>query len=252
MHDHISVDVRDGVQTIRFDRAEYGNALNAEMFDLAADAVSLAERNTSVRAVVVAGMPGMFTAGHDPAELRGFVEQGKFGEAPIRFMKTFATIDKPVVAAVDGLCAGIGTVLLLHCDFVVASEWSVFAAGCADIGMAPEGGASILAPLILGYHRAFELIVLGEQFDAQRALESGLINRVVAPEEVDDVAHACAASLASKPPEAVRTARRLMRGDRRDVLARINHEAASFADLLRSPAALDALALFTERATGDA
>lgn len=252
MHEQISVDVGDGVQTIRFDRAERGNALTAEMFDLAADAVALAERNTSVRAVVIAGMPGMFTAGHDPADLRRFVEDGAFGDAPIRFMKTFATIDKPVVAAVDGLCVGIGTVLLLHCDFVVASEWSVFSAGCADIGMAPEGGASLLGPQILGYHRAFELIVLGEPFDAPRALAAGLINRVVAAEEVDAVAHACAVSLASKPPEAVRMARRLMRGDRRDVLNRINHEAASFADLLRSPAALDALTLYTDRATGDA
>ena len=252
MHEHITVDVGDGVQTIRFDRPEFGNALTAEMFDLAADAVSLAERNTSVRAVLIAGMPGMFTAGHDPAELRRFAEQAKFGDAPIRFMKTFATIDKPVVAAVDGLCVGIGTILLLHCDFVVASEWSVFSAGCADIGMPTEGGASVLAPQILGYHRAFELFVLGEPFDAQRAAQSGLINRVVAPEEVDAVAHGCARALADKPPEAVRAGRRLLRGDRRDVLNRINQEATSFVDLLRSPAALDALKLFTERAGGNA
>jgi len=252
MHDHITVDVGDGVQTIRFDRPEFANALTGEMFDLAADAVALAERNTSVRAIVVAGMPGMFTAGHDPAELRKFVDQAKFGDAPIRFMKTFATIDKPVVAAVDGLCVGIGTILLLHCDFVVAGEWSVFSAGCADIGMPPEGGASVLAPQILGYHRAFELFVLGEPFDAQRALQSGLINRVVAPEEVDSVAHGCARALSDKPPEAVRAARRLLRGDRRDVLTRINQEATSFADLLRSPAALDALTLFTDRASGNA
>ena len=173
MTDHIAVDVRDGVQTIRFDRPEVSNALTGEMFDMAADAVALAERNTSVRAVVIAGMPGVFTAGQDAQELRKYVDQAKFGEAPIRFMKTFATIDKPVVAAVDGLCVGIGTVLLLHCDYVVASEWSIFSAPCADIGMPPEGGASLLAPLILGYHRAFELLVLGEQFDLHRALQSG-------------------------------------------------------------------------------
>ncbi len=134
---------------------------------MAADAVALAERDTSVRAVVMAGMPGVFTAGHDADDLRTYVDQAKFGDSPIRFMKTFATIDKPVVAAVDGLCVGIGTILLLHCDFVVASEWSIFSAPFADLGMPPEAGASLLAPaLILGYHRAFELLVLGEQFDA--------------------------------------------------------------------------------------
>ncbi len=179
MNDHIAVDVRDGVQTIRFDRPEKSNAITGEMFDQAADAVSLAERNTSVRAVLLAGMPGVFTAGHDAENLRTYVQQVKFGEAPIRFMKTFATIDKPVVAAVDGLSVGIGTILLLHCDFVVASEWSIFSAPCADLGVPPEGGASLLAPAILGYHRAFELLVLGEQFDTQRGLQSGLINRVV-------------------------------------------------------------------------
>ena len=165
MNDHIAVDVRDGVQTIRFDRPEKSNAMTGEMFDMAADAVSLAERNTSVRAVLLAGMPGVFTAGHDAENLRTYVQHAKFGDAPIRFMKTFATIDKPVVAAVDGLSVGIGTILLLHCDFVVASEWSIFSAPCADLGVPPEGGASLLAPAILGYHRAFELLVLGEQFD---------------------------------------------------------------------------------------
>lgn len=250
MNDHIAVDVREGVQTIRFDRPEMSNALNGEMFDMAADAVALAERNTSVRAVVMAGMPGVFTAGHESEDLRTYVEQVKFGDAPIRFMKTFATIDKPVVAAVDGLCVGIGTVLLLHCDFVVASEWSIFSAPCSDIGVPPEGGASLLAPAILGYHRAFELLVLGEQFDSQRALQSGLINRVVPAEEVDSAAFGYAKALAAKPPEAVRMARRLMRGDRRDVLTRINQEAASFVDLLRSPAAVDALTMFIDRKRG--
>ena len=247
MNEQIAVDVRDGVQTIRFDRPEVSNALSAEMFEMAAEAVALAERNTSVRAVVVSGMPGVFTCGHDADELRTYADSVKFGDAAIRFMKTFATIDKPVVAAVDGLCAGIGTVLLLHCDLVVASEWSIFSAPFADIGMPPEGGASLLAPMILGYHRAFELLVLGEHFDAQRGLESGLINRVVSPEAVDTVAFDCARALAAKPPEAVRMARRLMRGDRRDVLTRINQEASSFVDLLRSPAALDALTMFTQR-----
>ena len=247
MNDHIAVDVRDGVQTIRFDRPEKSNAITGEMFDMAADAVSLAERNTSVRAVLLAGMPGVFTAGHDAENLRTYAQNAKFGEAPIRFMKTFATIDKPVVAAVDGLSVGIGTILLLHCDFVVASEWSIFSAPCADLGVPPEGGASLLAPAILGYHRAFELLVLGEQFDTQRGLQSGLINRVVPAEEVDSVAFGYAKALAAKPPEAVRMGRRLMRGDRRDVLTRINQEAASFVDLLRSPAALDALTMFIDR-----
>jgi enoyl-CoA hydratase/carnithine racemase len=102
----------------------------------------------------------------------------------------------------------------------------------------------------MGYHRAFELLVLGEQFDAQRAYQAGLVNRVVAAEEVEPVAMAAAKSLAAKPPEAVRTGRRLLRGDRREVLARIDLEATAFTDLLQSPAARDALEAFLNRHRG--
>ena len=247
MHDHVTVDVEGGVQTTRFDRAEVSNALTAEMCESATDAISLAERDTSIRAVLIAGMPGVFTAGHDVEELQTFVAEAAFGQSPIRFLKTLTTLDKPIVAAVDGLAFGIGTALLLHCDFVVASEWSVFSAPFADIGLPPEGAATLLAPRLMGYHRAFELLVMGEPFDAGRALVAGLVNHVVPPEEVEAVAHAFALRLAAKPPEAVRMARRMLRGERREVLQRIDQEASGFTDLLRSPHARDALMGFMER-----
>lgn len=241
MHDHVAVDVGGGVQTIRFDRGEQSNALTADMCESAADAISLAERDSSIRVVLLAGMPGVFTAGHDVEELETFVEKAAIGESAIRFMKTLTTVDKPIVAAVDGLAFGIGTAMLFHCDFVVASEWSVFAAPFAEIGMTSEGASTLLGPRLMGYHRAFELLVMGEQFDAQRALQAGLVNRVVAAGEVEEAGMAAAQRLAAMPPEAVRMARRLILGDRREVLTRIDQEVAGFAELLRSPAARDAL-----------
>ena len=144
------------------------------MYETAADAIALAEHDTAVRVVMFAGMPGVFTAGHDVDDLRRYADSTVFGESPIRFMKTAATLDKPIVAAVDGLAMGIGTTMLFHCDFVVASEWSIFSSPFADLGLPPEAGASLLAPGIMGYHRAFELMVMGEQFDAHRALTAGL------------------------------------------------------------------------------
>ncbi|WP_421724609.1 enoyl-CoA hydratase-related protein [Bauldia sp.] len=247
MDEHISIDVAEGVQTIRIDRPDRSNAFTADMFDACVEAIELAERDTAARVILFAGTPGVFTAGHDPDDLRSYAESGNFGESPIRFMKTLATVDKPVVAAVDGLAHGVGTTILFHCDFVVASEWSVFACPFAALGLPPEGGTSLLAPYIMGYHRAFELMVLGEQFDAQRALTSGLVNRVVQPEEVGTVAFDYARALAAKPPQAVRMARRLMRGERQDVVVRINQEAKGFGDLLRSPAAHDALYAYVDR-----
>ncbi|MBN8996725.1 MAG: enoyl-CoA hydratase/isomerase family protein [Rhizobiales bacterium] len=247
MQDHVTVETDGGVEWIRFDRAEHGNAFTAEMFEMAADALSVAERDSRARAILITGMPGVFTSGHDVEELRRYADEGAIGASAIRFAKTVATVDKPIVAGIDGLAVGVGTLLLLHCDFVVASEWSIFSAPYADAGVPPEGGASLLAPRLLGYHRAFELLVMGEQFDAHRAREAGLVNRVVPAEDVDTAALGFAHALAAKPPEAIRSARRLMRGDMREVAQRIDQEATAFTDLLRSPAARDALQAYIER-----
>jgi enoyl-CoA hydratase/carnithine racemase len=246
MIDHVVTEVGDGVQTIRFDRIEARNALTAAMCEATADAMSLAESNSRIRAILVTGEPGIFTAGHDPAELAAFAERGGTSESVLRFLKTIATVDKPVVAAVDGAAGGVGTALLFHCDYVIASEWSVFSASFAEMGLAPDAAASLLAPRLLGYHRAFGLMVMGDQFDAQQAMQAGLVNRVVAAGEVETAGPEAARTLAAMPQEAIRIARRLMRGDRREVVARIDQEAAALTELLRSPAARDALNAFIE------
>jgi enoyl-CoA hydratase/carnithine racemase len=247
MIDTVASEVTDGVQTIRFDRLEKQNALTAHMLEAAADALSFGESSSRVRAFLLVGMPGIFSTGHDKVDLRGFADGGAMGESTLRFLKTIATVEKPVLAAVDGLAAGIGTALLFHCDYVVASEWSVFSAPFVDVGMSPEAAASLLAPRLMGYHRAFELIVMGEQFDAARALQAGLVNKVVTAGDVEQAGYDAAMDVAAKPPEAVRLARRLLRGDRREVVTRIDHEAAGFTELLRSTSARDALQAFLDQ-----
>lgn len=247
MIDHVISEVADGVQTVRFDRIEAQNALTAAMCEAAADAIAFGESSSRVRAIVITGGPGIFSTGHDRAELASFAAEGAIGGSVVRLLKTLATVDKPLIAAVDGPVFGFGTALLFLCDYVVASEWSSFAAPFADMGLPPEAASSLLAPRILGHQRAFAMIVLGEHFDARRAEQAGLVNRVVPPEEVDGAARAVANALAAKPPEAVRMARRLIRGDRRDVLARIDQEANGFIELLKSPAARDALQAFLDR-----
>ena len=251
MIDHVVSEVADGIQTVRFDRIEAENALTAAMCDGAADAISFGESSSRVRAIVITGGPGIFTVGHDVAELASFAEEGAIGESVLRLLKTLATVDKPVVAAVDGPVLGFGTTLLFLCDYVVASEWSSFAAPVADRGLPPDAASSLLAPRLMGYSRAFALLVLGEVFDARQAREAGLVNRIVPPEEVESVGRAVAVSLAAKPPEAVRMARRMLRGDRREVLTRIDLEVAGFVELLKSPAARDALQAFLDSGRRD-
>jgi enoyl-CoA hydratase/carnithine racemase len=241
MNDHVINQVADGIQTIRFDRLDAENALTASMCEATSDAIAFGESSSRVRAIVLGGGPGIFTTGHDAADLAAFAEEGAIGDSAMRLLKTLAMVDKPIVAAVDGPVFGFGTTILFLCDYVVASEWASFAAPFADIGLPPDAASSLLASRLLGYHRAFALIVLGESFDAQQAREAGLVNRVVPAEDVDGIARDVALALAAKPPEAVRMARRMMRGDRREVLSRIDQEAAGFVELLKSPAARDAL-----------
>jgi enoyl-CoA hydratase/carnithine racemase len=247
MIDHLSADVQDGVQTIRFDRVEHENMLTSAMLEAAADSIAFGESSSRVRVILITGGPGIFTAGHDPVELQIFSEEGMISEGAIRLTKTLATIDKPVIAAVDGPVFGLGTTLLMLCDYVVASEWASFAAPFVDMGIAPDAASSLLAPRLMGYQRAFAMLVMGDHFDIHQAREAGLVNRVVAPEEVESAGREAAYAMAAKPPEAVRMARRLMRGERRDVVQRIDQEAGAFTDLLKSPAARDALQAYLDK-----
>lgn len=245
--DMVRVDVTGAVLTIRFDRPEKKNALTSVMFEAAADGLVLGEADSKVRAFILAGAAGAFTSGNDIAEFRDYAETGTVGTSIVRFMKTLATVEKPVIAAVDGLAIGIGTAMLLLCDHVVASEWSVFSTPFVELGMTPEAAATLIAPRLMGYQRAFEMLVMGETFDAQRAYDVGLVSRVVAPEQVEEVAMVAAENIANKPPEAVRATRNLMRGDRREITQRIDLEATGFAELLRSREARDAFENFLNR-----
>lgn len=245
MNDLVS-ELADGVNTLRFDRVEAQNALTAEMCEAAADALAFGESSSRVRAFLITGGPGLFCIGHDAGELAEFSTGGAVGDSVLRLFKTIATVDKPVVAAIDGAAAGIGATLLFHCDYVVASEWASISAPYVDHGLAPEGGISLIAPRVVGYQRAFGLVVMGDAMDAEQALRAGLVNRVVPPEDVEAAGLDAALALAAKPAEAIRIARRLLRGERRDVVARIDQEADAFTDLLRSPAALDALKAYLD------
>lgn len=239
--DPVKVEIEGAIETIRLDRPDFMNAMTGDMFEAVADALVLGEGDGKVRAFVIAGMPGAFTEGSDITELEEYAETGAVTPTVIRFMKTLATLDKPLIAAVDGPALGIGTTMLFMCDFVVASEWSQFGVDHVQTGLPLDAASTLLGPRLIGHHAAFELLVMGDLIDAARAKEIGLVNRIVAAEAVEDVARAAAQQIADRPPEAVRLAKRMMVGDRRDVVTRITSEASSFTALQRSPHASAAL-----------
>ncbi|HYO74607.1 MAG TPA: enoyl-CoA hydratase-related protein, partial [Archangium sp.] len=200
MSDTLLTHLEAGVLSLTFNRPQKKNAFSGEMYEAAARALVEADSNDAVRVVVLTGSGGAFTAGND---LKDFLERPPSGEdSPVfRFLRALAHHSRPVVAAVDGVAVGIGTTLLLHCDYVVASERAVFSVPFVNLGLSPEGASSVLLPRVAGMALASELLMFGEPFDAPTALRAGLVNQVVPEASLAEVAQKRAAALAAKPVE---------------------------------------------------
>ncbi|WAP71222.1 crotonase/enoyl-CoA hydratase family protein [Jiella pelagia] len=245
MSELMETGTEDGVLTIRMNRPDKKNALNRAMYRAMLEALQAASADAAIRAVVFAGVPGAFSAGNDIKDFLAIAEGGSLPAETGDFLHLVAGFDKPMLAAVDGLAIGIGTTLLMHCDLAYASPQSVFRTPFLDLGITPEAASSLIAPRIMGDQRAFALLVLGENFDAEEARQAGLVYRVV--DDPEATAAKAAALLAKKPPEALRIARDLLRGRREDVLARMDQELEIFAGRLRSNEARAAFAAFLNR-----
>lgn len=252
MADGLDISTSEGVQTIRFARPEKKNALTTAMYAAINEALGRGESEPEIAAHLFIGSGGVFSAGSD---INDFVERARTG-APLggpvlEFIRALPRLKKPVIAAVDGLAVGIGTTLLFHCDLVYATRDAGFVTPFLNLGLVPEAASSLLAPMRLGYARAFELLVLGEPFTAERAREAGLVNAIVAEDELEATARQAAIRLARKPPEALALARRLLRGDTDAISARIEEEARLFSERLTSPEAQEAFQAFLEKRQPD-
>lgn len=252
MTDEVIIEVRDGVQTLRINRPEKKNALIAPMYNCLIDALVSGDASGEVAAHVFLGCNGVFTAGND---INDFAKRDgsamDLNRGAAGFIRMLPMVKKPMVAAVDGLAVGIGTTMLFHCDLVYASPSASLRTPFIDLGLVPEAGSSLLAPMRIGMQRAFELLCLGEPFDGQRGYEAGLVNRVVPSGELEAVAMKAAARLAMKPPGALAAARKLLRGDPSEVNKQIEKETAVFAERLASGEAKEAFSAFLEKRKPD-
>ena len=250
MTDHIVVEqpsAYPGVQIIRFNRPDKKNAITRAMYRRMADALNAANPNPDIRATSLLGTEGCFSAGNDLNDfLAAAMGDGMVTEI-IDFLYALVNAEKPVVSGVDGLAIGIGTTIHLHCDLTIASSRSQFRTPFVDLALMPEAASSLVAPRLMGHQRAFAMLAAGEAFSAAEAKEAGLIWKVVEPGEVDALTLATAARLAAKPPEALRIARDLIRGDRDEIIARIDEEARHFSARLRSAEARAAFEAFMRR-----
>jgi enoyl-CoA hydratase/carnithine racemase len=247
MSEEIVVVRRDAVAAIQFNRPQRRNALTAEMYAAMAQALREADADSSVRAVLFHGTDDAFTAGND---LGDFVQRPPSDEnAPVfRLLLAVTAARKPLVAAVEGVAVGLGTTLLLHCDLVYAAEDARFALPFTRLGLVPEFGSSYLLPLVAGYQRAAELLLLGEPFDAAHAHAAGIVTRIVPHGQALDTAWDAAKKLAALPAESVYLTRELMKEPHRCAVAQqMRVEGEHFRALLERPAAREALAAFLEK-----
>jgi enoyl-CoA hydratase/carnithine racemase len=229
-------------------RADKKNALNGEMYAAMADALAGVNKRNDIRCVLIAGAPGVFCAGNDLQDfLRAAEDDEGLSEPILRFLYALAGSRKPLVAAVQGAAIGIGTTMLLHCDYVVAANDARFATPFVSLGLVPEAGSSLLAPRLMGQRHAFALLAMGEPLDGESAKTCGLVNRTVPAADVDAEAMKAAQKIASLPPEAVLATRQLMRGAPDRILARIDEEADFFKVRLQSDEAKAAFEAFFAR-----
>ena len=241
----------NGVATIEIARPEKKNALTMVMYTAMADALRSAQADASVRAVLITGQPGVFTSGND---LEDFMQRPPQGmDSPVfQFMLALLECEKPVVAAVTGAAIGIGTTMLLHCDFVYVSDEARLAMPFVGLGLVPEYGSSLLVSQLMGHAKAAEKLLLGDPFTGADAVDCGLANAVLPTSEVVNHARRVAERFNALPPGAVRDSKRLMRAPQREqVRAVIASEAAIFSERLRSPEAQEAFQAFFQKRKPD-
>src|SRR5688572_28759667 len=221
------------------------------MYSQLAEALAGADANPEVRAILLHGTAECFTAGNDVNDFLNRPPGGE-GSPTWQLFRTLPGLKKPVVAAVGGPAVGIGTTMLLHCDLVYAAPNARFQMPFVPLDIVPEFGSTFLLPLVAGYQRAAELLLLGQPFTAQKAYDAGIVTAVVPQESLLSEAEKAAVAIASLPPESVRLTKRLLKARHADALAAtIDEETRIFTERLSSPEAREAMSAFLEKRKPD-
>ncbi len=213
----INLQAKDGVCTITLDRAEVLNAFDETLTDELGGALKALARDESARVIVIAGSGRAFSSGQDLAELKERYIPGyepHLGEDlrsrydPI--IRRIRSMEKPVIASVNGVAAGAGCSLALSCDMRIASEHASFIEVFVNVGLIPDSGSTWTLPRLVGLGRAMELCCSGRKVDATEALRIGLVNRVVPADELEAETATFAAQLAALPARAIALTKRLL------------------------------------------
>ncbi|MGD9537186.1 MAG: enoyl-CoA hydratase/isomerase family protein [Alphaproteobacteria bacterium] len=253
----IITETEGGVATVTLNRPEALNALNVELARALSAALLAAEADSNVRCVVLKGAGGHFMAGGDLKFFGGLLkepvtERRRFFREMVETvhptMIALRRMPKPVLASVEGAAAGFGMSLMLACDLAIAADTAYFSLAYVNIGTSPDGSGTFFLPRAVGLRRAMEIALLGERFDAAKALELGLVNRVVPADALAAETGKLAARLASGPTFAIGATKRLLNRSLESSLeSQLEAEADSFSACSTSDDFVEGITAFIEK-----
>jgi 2-(1,2-epoxy-1,2-dihydrophenyl)acetyl-CoA isomerase len=202
----ILYDLNDGIATITLNRPQVYNAFNEQLHQELQAALKQAERDESVRCVVLTGAGKAFCSGQDIKDIPLDGSRNLADSVRLRYNALALRLrgmPKPIIAAVNGVAAGAGFSLALACDFRVAVDSARFVAAFANIGLVPDTGMTYFLPRLIGHARAVELCMLGGTLDAPTALSYGMVNAVAGADEFPAAVRQLAERLANGPAQAL-------------------------------------------------
>ena len=251
--DILGLTIADGLAEITLNRPAQLNAINRDLAERLVQALAEVEADASVKVVILKGAGRAFMAGGD---LRDFHEAGERAPEVVerlivpfhKIIRALKALRVPVIAVVHGATAGGGLALALACDFVIASADAVFTPAYLKIATNPDGGTTWSVTRLLGERRALEWLMLGESIKAEKAAELGLINRVVAREDLDKEARALADRIAAGPAQAHASLKRLVwQATTTSLNDQLDAEAVGFVTLAATADFREGVAAFFDR-----
>lgn len=213
MSDNILYEIDGAVATISLNRPDSLNSFTKEMREALIDATTKAKEDDAVRVVVLTGSGRCFSAGADlKAGFKDGAEvQHHLNKEYAPSLINIAEMEKPVISAINGFAAGIGLSYALVTDLAVMGESAFLLCPFSTIGLVPDGGSTWLLSHGMGYRQAYEMAIENERFSADKALQAGLVNKVVADDAVLSTAQEWAQKLSEKAPLALGRTKKLMR-----------------------------------------
>jgi 2-(1,2-epoxy-1,2-dihydrophenyl)acetyl-CoA isomerase len=205
-YEFLIYEVADNVAIITMNRPDALNAFNNELTFELQDAFKEVAKDKNVRAVVLTGAGKGFCSGQDLKATRGDDFKGFSDSIHKRYnplIRAMRNLPKPIICKLNGVAAGAGASLALACDFIIASEKASLIEVFVNIGLVMDSGSSFFLPKLVGPQRAFEFASMATKISAQEAHKLGMVNRVVAPEELDNTTAEIAAYYAKAPTKAI-------------------------------------------------